>query len=41
MKPWRLPSAQRRVPIRNSDSGMMSADEDAIRPKVTMPFANA
>ena len=41
MKPWRLPSAHMRVPMKNSVSGMMNADEEAISPKVTMPLANA
>jgi hypothetical protein len=30
MNPYRLPIAQTRVPIRNSDSGTTSADEEAI-----------
>ncbi len=41
MKPWRLPSAHRRVPIRKSPSGMTSADEEAISPYVTMPLEKA
>ena len=32
MKPWRLPSAQSRVPITNMPSGMISADDEAINP---------
>ena len=32
MKPWRWPSDQMRVPMKNSDSGMISADDEAIRP---------
>jgi hypothetical protein len=32
MKPCRWPSAQMRVPMKNSDSGMISADDDAISP---------
>ena len=41
MKPWRLPSAHRRVPITKMPTGMISAEDEAIRPKVTMPLANA
>ena len=41
MKPWRRPSAHSRVPMKNSDTGITSADDDAIRPKVTMPLAKA
>ena len=41
MKPWRLPSAHSRVPTTNMPSGMMSADDDAINPYVTMPFEKA
>ena len=41
MKPCRRPSAQTRVPTKKSVSGITSADEDAIRPNVTTPFANA
>ena len=41
MKPWRLPSAHSRVPIVRMHTGMIKADEEAIRPKVTIPFANA
>ncbi len=41
MKPWRRPSAHRRVPTKNSVSGITNADADAIRPKVTMPLAKA
>ncbi len=41
MKPWRLPSAHIRVPMKNSVSGMTNADDDAISPKVTMPLLKA
>jgi hypothetical protein len=41
MNPYFFPSDHIRVPAKNSVSGMMNAEEDAIRPKVTMPFANA
>ena len=41
MNPWRLPSAHSRVPMKNSVSGMTKAEEEAIKPNVTMPFANA
>ena len=41
MNPWRLPSAHMRVPTKNSVSGTMNADDEAISPKVTTPFANA
>jgi hypothetical protein len=41
MNPWRFPSAQRRVPMKNSVSGMTNADDEAISPNVTTPFANA
>ncbi len=41
MKPWRRPSAHSRVPITSSVIGMMSAEEEAINPNVTMPLANA
>ena len=41
MNPWRLPSAHMRVPTKNNVSGITNADEDAISPNVTMPFANA
>ncbi len=41
MKPWRFPSAHMRVPMKKSVSGITKADDDAIRPKVTMPLAKA
>ena len=41
MKPYRFPSAHMRVPTKNSVSGMMKAEEDAISPNVRMPLANA
>ncbi len=41
MKPWRFPSAHMRVPTKKSVSGMTKADEEAIRPNVRMPLANA
>ncbi len=41
MNPWRRPSAHRRVPITSRQTGITSADDDAIRPKVMMPLANA
>ena len=41
MKPCRLPSAHIRVPMRNRVTGITRADDDAIRPNVTMPFENA
>ena len=41
MKPWRLPSAHSRVPIRKIVSGMISPDEEAMRPKVTIPLLKA
>ena len=39
MNPWSFPSAHNRGPTRNRLTGMMSADDEAISPKVTMPFA--
>ena len=41
MKPYFLPSAQTRVPIRKIVSGITSPDDEAIRPKVTMPLVKA
>jgi hypothetical protein len=41
MNPLRRPSAHNRVPNTKRPSGMISADDDAIRPNVTMPFAKA
>ena len=41
MCPYRRPSAQSRVPMKKSDSGMTSADDEAIRPNVTTPLVNA
>ena len=41
MKPWRRPRAQMRVPATSRNSGVMSPAAVAIRPKVTMPLANA
>ena len=41
MKPKRFPSAHRRVPMKNSVSGMTNAEDEAIRPKVTMPLLKA
>src|SRR4026208_741115 len=41
MKPCRWPNDHKRVPITNRETGMISAEEDAIRPYVTMPLANA
>ncbi len=41
MKWFRLPSAHSRVPIAKRQTGMTSADEDAISPNVTMPLAKA
>ena len=41
MKPCRLPSAQTRVPTRNSMSGITSAAGEAISPNVTIPLAKA
>ena len=41
MKPYFLPSAHSRVPIRNRLSGITSADDEAISPKVTMPLWKA
>ena len=41
MKPWRRPSAQIRVPATSRNSGVTRPAAVAIRPKVTMPLANA
>jgi hypothetical protein len=41
MNPWRLPSAHRRVPMKNSVNGITKAEEEAIKPNVTMPLAKA
>jgi hypothetical protein len=41
MKPCFLPSAQTRVPIKKIVSGITKPDDEAIKPKVTMPFVKA
>ncbi len=41
MKPYFRPKAQMRVPSRNRVRGTTSADEEAIRPYVTMPLWKA
>ena len=41
MNPWRRPSDQSLVPITKRLTGMMSAEEEAISPNVTIPLAKA
>src|ERR1041384_726049 len=41
MKPYFLPNAQTRVPIRKIVNGITSPDEEAIKPNVTIPLLNA
>src|SRR6185295_20328536 len=41
MKPYSLPRAQTRVPIKKIVNGITSAEDEAIKPKVTIPFVKA
>jgi hypothetical protein len=41
MKPCSFPRAQTRVPIKKIVKGITKADDEAINPKVTMPFVKA
>jgi len=41
MKPYFLPSAHMRVPIKKIVNGMTRPEDEAIKPKVTMPLLNA